>query len=285
MIYSALSIRIGKRTLCASVLASVALGFSSASVLSQDASEKEIQQYRKMIADPFANPAMLNVDRGENLWTTKRGKKNVSLETCDLGEGPGKLKGAYAKLPRYFDDTGKVMDVTQRVLYCMQTVQDLDTKDIIKRKFSPSNRASNSDMEDIVSFIASKSQGMRFSFPLKHLKEQEAYAIGEALFYRRASISDFSCATCHGEKGKRIRLQDLPQLNVPGKNVRETQAAYPAYRVSQSQVRTVQHRLYDCYRQMRMPKAGYASDGITALTLYMNKLAEGGKLTAPAIKR
>ena len=34
----------------------------------------------------------------------KRGAKNVSLEGCDLGEGPGKLDGAYAKLPRYFTD-------------------------------------------------------------------------------------------------------------------------------------------------------------------------------------
>jgi len=34
-----------------------------------------------------------------------------------------------------------------------------------------------------------------------------------------------------------------------------------------------------------MPRAGYASEGITALTLYMNKLAEGGTLAAPAIKR
>jgi len=285
MKHSNLSNRVGKRVLRASFLAAIALGFSGASVLAQDASEKEIQKYRKMIADPFANPAMLNVDRGEDLWTTKRGKKNVSLETCDLGEGPGKLEGAFAKLPRYFADTGKVMDTTQRVLHCMKTIQDLDTTDIVKRKFSPSNRASNSDMEDIVTFIASKSQGMKFSFPLKHPKEQEAYAIGEALFYKRASISDFSCATCHGEKGKRIRLQDLPQLNVPGKEVQATQAAYPAYRVSQGQVRTMQHRLYDCYRQMRMPRAGYASEGITALTLYMNTLAEGGTLAAPAIKR
>jgi sulfur-oxidizing protein SoxA len=265
--------------------AALALAFASPVAFGQDAIEKAIQKYRKMISDPLANPAFLNVDRGEELWGTKRGKKNVSLETCDLGEGPGVLKGAFAKLPRYFADADKVMDLEARLLYCMKTVQGLDTKDVVKRKFSPSKRASNSDMEDLTSFIAYKSNGMKFSFPLTHKQEKEAYAIGQALFYKRASISDFSCATCHGEKGKRIRLQDLPQLNVPGKEVQATQGAYPAYRVSQGQVRTMQHRLYDCYRQMRMPKAGYASDGITALTLYLNKTAEGGEITAPAIKR
>ena len=70
-----------------------------------DASEKEIERYRAMINDPMANPGYLAVDRGEALWALKRGAKNVSLEACDLGEGPGKLEGAYAKLPRFFKDS------------------------------------------------------------------------------------------------------------------------------------------------------------------------------------
>ncbi|MEZ5856033.1 MAG: sulfur oxidation c-type cytochrome SoxA, partial [Hyphomicrobiaceae bacterium] len=65
--------------------------------MAQDASEKEIERYRAMISDPFSNPGYLNVDRGEALWKQARGTKNVSLETCDLGEGPGKVEGAFAK--------------------------------------------------------------------------------------------------------------------------------------------------------------------------------------------
>lgn len=67
-----------------------------------DDAEKEIERYREMISDPMSNPGFLNVDRGEALWKLARGTKNVSLETCDVGEGAGKLEGAYAKLPRYF---------------------------------------------------------------------------------------------------------------------------------------------------------------------------------------
>ena len=68
-----------------------------------DASEKEIERYRQMLkADPWSNPAMLDVDRGEALWKTPRGPKGVSLEGCDLGKGPGVVKGAFAELPRYF---------------------------------------------------------------------------------------------------------------------------------------------------------------------------------------
>ena len=57
----------------------------------QDAeTEKGLEQYRKMLKDdPWANPAMLDVDRGEALWKAPRGPKNASLEQCDLGKNNG----------------------------------------------------------------------------------------------------------------------------------------------------------------------------------------------------
>jgi L-cysteine S-thiosulfotransferase len=252
-------------------------------VRAQDASEKEIERYRAMISDPMSNPGYLAVDRGEILWAEQRGSKNVSLEGCDLGLGAGKLEGAYAKLPRYFADAGKVMDLEQRLLWCMQTVQGLDTKDVVIRRFSGPGRAS--DMEDLVAYIANKSNGMKIEAQLSHPKEQEMAAVGEALFYRRGGVMDFACATCHGDAGKRIRLQGLPDLSKPGKDAQETMAGWPTYRVSQSALRTLQHRLWDCYRQQRWPVPEYGSDAITALTVYLNKQANGGEINVPSIKR
>lgn len=264
------------------VMVMLGLPHSGAHAQSADA-EKEIERYRAMINDPFANPAFLNVDRGELLWKRARGTKNVSLEGCDLGLGAGKVDGAYAKLPRHFADADKVMDLEQRLLWCMDKVQGLDIADVIKRRFS--GPGVQSDMEDLVGFIANKSSGMKIEAQVKHPKEQETAAIGEAMFFRRSSISDFSCATCHAEEGKRIRLQGLPNLAKAGKPAQETMGSWPTYRVSQSQMRTMQHRLWDCFRQMRMPAPDYASDGLTALTLYMNQQATGGELAVPSIKR
>ena len=245
--------------------------------------EKEIERYRAMINDPMSNPGYLNVDRGEALWAAARGTKNVSLQQCDLGEGPGKLEGAYARLPRYFKDADRVMDMEQRLLHCMQTVQGLDTADVIKRRFS--GPGVTSDMEDLVAFIANRSNGMKLATPQSHPKEQELYAIGEAMFYRRGGQWDFSCATCHGDDNRRIRLQALPNLSKAGKDAQATMGSWPTYRVSQSNLRTMQHRLWDCFRQMRWPAPDYGSDGVTALTVYLNKQAEGGEIQVPSIKR
>lgn len=260
-----------------------AVGTAAPAQQAADDSEKEIERYRAMINDPMANPAYLNVDRGEVLWKTPRGASNVSLQSCNLGEGPGKLEGAYARLPRYFADADRVMDLEQRLLWCMQNIQKLDTKDVLARRFGGPGRTS--DMEDLVAFVANKSNGMKIEPQLTHAKEQEMLGVGEAMFFRRSSISDFSCATCHSEDGKRIRLQGLPNLSKPGKVAQETMGTWPTYRVSQSQSRTMQHRLWDCYRQMRMPAPDYASDGLTALTVYLNKQAAGGEINVPSIKR
>jgi L-cysteine S-thiosulfotransferase len=263
-------------------LATLALLVSRATH-AQDAAEKEIERYRAMISDPMSNPGYLAVDRGEGLWQEQRGSKNVSLEGCDLGLGAGKLEGAFAKLPRYFADADRVMDLEQRLLWCMQSLQGLDTKDVVARRFSGPGKAS--DMEDLVAFIANKSNGMKIDVPLSHPKEQEAASVGEEMFYRRGGVNDFSCATCHGEEGKRIRLQGLPNFSKSGQAPRETMASWPTYRVSQSALRTMQHRLWDCYRQQRWPIPEYASDGITALTVFLQKQAAGGEINVPSIKR
>jgi sulfur-oxidizing protein SoxA len=272
---------IGAAVLAAAM--TLAAGHLTAQAPPQDDSEKEIERYRQMLSDPFSNPGFLAVDRGEVLWAEPRGAKKASLEACDLGEGPGKLEGAFAKLPRYFADADRVMDTEQRLLWCMDTLQGLDTKDVLARRFSGPGRAS--DLEDLTAFIANKSSGMKIEPQLSHPKEIEMAAVGEELFYRRGGVMDFSCATCHAEEGKRIRLQGLPNLSVAGATAQATMASWPTYRVSQSALRTMQHRLWDCYRQQRWPVPEYGSDSLTALTVFLQKQAAGGEIAVPSIKR
>jgi sulfur-oxidizing protein SoxA len=272
---------IGAAVLAAAM--TLAAGHLTAQAPPQDDSEKEIERYRQMLSDPFSNPGFLAVDRGEVLWAEPRGAKKASLEACDLGEGPGKLDGAFAKLPRYFADADRVMDTEQRLLWCMDKLQGLDTKDVLARRFSGPGRAS--DLEDLTAFIANKSSGMKIQPQLSHPKEIEMAAVGEELFYRRGGVMDFSCATCHAEEGKRIRLQGLPNLSVAGATAQATMASWPTYRVSQSALRTMQHRLWDCYRQQRWPVPEYGSDSLTALTVFLQKQAAGGEIAVPSIKR
>lgn len=249
--------------------------------LGQGSTADEIAKYREALQE--GNPAELWEARGEDLWKQRRGPRDASLERCDLGQGPGVVKAAYAHLPKYFADAGKVMDVEQRLIYCMGALQGIPEAEAAKNHFG-SGAEQRSMMEALVAWIAAESRGATIDVSIAHPKEREAYELGRQMFFYRAGPYDFACATCHGESGKRIRLQDLPDL-LAAKDAQRAYATWPGYRVSQGELRTMQHRLYDCYRQQRFPEAKYASDGITALTMFLAHNANGGRFDAPAIKR
>jgi len=248
------------------------LAIAAAPALAQDA-KKEIQRYQRMIAE--GSPAELYELEGEALW-----KK--SFEQCDLGQGAGVVKGAYARLPRYFKDADRVMDLETRLLHCMTVQQGRTSQDATRRLFGNDDRAS--EMEVLSAYVAGQSRGVRLAPGASHPKEKEAYELGRALFFHRAGAWDFSCASCHGEADKRIRMQDLPVLSKP-QFARPVMATWPAYRVSNSQFKTMQWRINDCYRQMRMPEPKFASEATVALNLFLTSTARGEPYRGPGTKR
>jgi sulfur-oxidizing protein SoxA len=240
----------------------------------------EIAKYRQQLQD--GNPAELWEARGEALWKEKRGPKKVSMEGCDLGKGPGVVKGAYAELPRYFADADRVMDLETRLVHCMTSQQGFSFADATRRPFGAGS--SRSDFEALAAWISSESRGVMMNVSLGHQKEREAYKLGEKMFFFRGGPHDFACATCHGETGKRIRLQDLPNLTEKA-GAQLGYTTWPAYRVSQGELRSFEWRLYDCFRQQRFPELKFTSDAAIALTTYLARNANGAAFNAPAIKR
>ncbi len=254
-------------------------GAFCASLPAQDA-KKEIQRYQQMIA--AGSPVELFELQGEELWKKPQGLKKVSLEQCDLGLGAGVVKGAYARLPRYFKDADRVMDLESRLLHCMMTLQGRTREEAALRVFGDDERPS--EMELLSAYLAGQSRGARMSPGTTHPREKQSYELGRRLFFHRAGAWDFSCASCHGEEGKRIRMQELPVLYRP-EYARPIMATWPAYRVSNSQFKTLQWRLNDCYRQMRMPEPNFASDSTVALTLFLTATGKGEPYHGPGTKR
>ncbi len=245
----------------------------------KSAAVQSIEEYRAMLAD--GNPAELFEAKGEDLWKKARGPKNASLEKCDLGQGPGVVKGAFVTLPRYFADTNRVQDLESRLLTCMETLQGLNVAEIAKTGFG---KGEQNNVTALATWIAAESRDMKFNLPQAHPQEKIAFEVGKRLFFQRGGPHDFSCASCHGGDNWRIRLQDLPNLTKnPGDGIGF--AAWPAYRVSNGQMWGMQQRLNDCYRQQRFPYPGFASDATVALGTYLGVNSQGSKSVAPALKR
>lgn len=263
------------------MLAVMAVVGLTAQAQAQDNTQAGIERYREMLQD--GNPAELVVARGEDLWKQKRGPKAVSLERCDLGKGPGVVKGAYVELPRYFADTDSVMDAEARLVHCQMTLQGFDRAALVRKPFSGTGQLAT-DNESLVAYVVDQSRGMTVNLPQRHPKEIESYQRGQKIFFFRGGPYDFSCASCHGEDDKRIRLQDLPNLLKP-KPAQRAFTTWPAYRVSQGALRTMQWRLHDCFRQQRFPELEFVSPASIDLITFLGVNANGGKMDSPAIKR
>ena len=259
----------------------VACAFGAGAAFAQQRSAvEEIERYRAALAD--GNPAELWEARGEALWKELRGPKKASLERCDLGLGPGVVKRAYTELPRYFADSGKVEDLESRLVTCMVALQGFTPAEAKKDPFGgPGKKV---PMDALVAYIASESRGMKMNVAASHPKEQEAYEIGRKIFYFRGGSHDFGCVTCHGADGARIRLQELPNLTRTS-DAQKAYTTWPAYRVSQGELRSFQWRLNDCFRQQRFPELEFASPASVALTMFLAKNANGGLFDAPSLKR
>ena len=247
----------------------------------QDKTLQEIERYRQMLQD--GNPAELVAARGEDLWKEKRGPRQASLEQCDLGLGPGVVRGAYARLPRYFADADQVMDFEARLVHCMATLQGFDRAAVTKKPFSGAGER-QTEIEALTAYVVEQSRGETIAVPQSNVKEKASYERGKTLFYMRAGPYDFACSTCHGVDNQRIRLQELPNFE-KAEPAQRAFATWPAYRVSQGALRTMQWRLNDCFRQARWPEPIFISQGTIDLITFLGVKANGGKMDSPAIKR
>ena len=244
------------------------------------AQQSQFADYQKKTAE--ASPVELFELVGEDLWKKKQGPRNASLEQCDLGKGPGVLKGAYAALPRYFKDVDRVMDAETRMLHCMMTLQGRDRVEALKRPFGNANQPS--EMEYLSAYVAGQSRGFKLSPGTTHPEEKESYELGKKLFTVRTGLWDFSCTSCHGTEGKRIRMSELPVLSDP-KAARPLMATWPAYRVSNSTFKTMQWRINNCYRQMRTPEPVFGSEVVNAMNMFLTVTAKGATYSGPGTKR
>ncbi len=272
------SARALSRSLMLLVLAGV-----SATVLLQPAFaqksevEKGIDKYRELVAD--GNPAELWEVEGEEIWKTPAGPKKATLESCDLGRGPGVVKGAYVSLPRYFKDANAVMDLETRLAHCMKTVQGIEAPTV-----SEYNKGDHKKIVALVTWIATQSKGMPVAVPQSHPEERRMYELGRQAFFYRAGPYDFACATCHNADDQRIRLQGLPNLT-QNEPAGKAFTSWPAYRVSNGQLWPMQQRINDCFRQQRFPEPIFGSEVTIALSTYMGVTGKGVASLAPTVKR
>jgi sulfur-oxidizing protein SoxA len=116
-------------------------------------------------------------------------------------------------------------------------------------------------------------------------EEKLSFINGKKFFWYRAGPYNFSCATCHAEDGKQIKISKLPNLSNSNGEKAWVAATWPAYPDSQGVVRTLEWRMNDCMRQQRIAEPKYLSQVVIDLETYMGVMAKGHKILTPSFKR
>jgi sulfur-oxidizing protein SoxA len=186
-------------------------------------------------------------------------------------------------MPRYFADADQVMDFEARLVHCMVTLQGFDRAAVTKSPYSGAGQRAT-DIETLTTYVVEQSRGVPIAVPQDHPKEKASFERGKHLFYMRSGPYDFACSTCHGVDNQRIRLQDLPNFEKP-EPAQRAFGQWPAYRVSQGALRTMQWRINDCFRQQRFPEPVFVSQATIDLITYLGVKANGGTMESPSIKR
>lgn len=220
---------------------------------------EEAMRQRQLYLETFGIlPGALFAAQGEELFHRK-GPSGKTLEECDFGLGKGVIEGVYARLPKYFPDTGRVQDLESRVYTCMQTVQGYRPEEI-KRD----------EVKAITTYIASKSSKARIQVKPTHPAELAMYTLGREIWYTRAGPRDMSCAVCHDtDAGHRVRLSPVrsPKQGLGNE--------WPAYRFEEDRLYTMEDRINFCYESIGIPAPRPYSEVHIALTMYM--LTEAAK--------
>lgn len=175
---------------------------------------------RQMQEDDIANPGMLWVAEGEQLWTRAEGRAGKSCADCHGAIG----SMADAGFPRRDRrDPARLINLELQVERCRA-----------ERMGAPPFGYESQGLLALTAAIRHQARGR----PAAIAYDAEAIEAGEREYRRRRGQLDLACSQCHVERvGKRLRDETLSQGQSNG---------FPAYRVRWQAVGSLHRRFQAC---------------------------------------
>jgi sulfur-oxidizing protein SoxA len=218
---------------------------------------------RALQADDFANPGMLWVARGGELWRAP-GANGKRCADCH-GEDAASMKGVAARHPRFDSTLGKLTDLFGRIDACRQRNQGGTA--LVRE---------SQDALALETFVAHQSRGM----PVAVSTDGSARATwekGRALYFTRVGQLGLACTHCHDARwGRTLLAEPISQGHPTG---------WPAYRLEWQALGSLQRRLRACFFGVRAEQPAYGSEDFLALELYLADRASGLAVESPGVRR
>ena len=244
--------------------------FVATFALAQGAADKRRSGYQdmgealqKMQDDDTANPGMLFVQLGEQLWGKSAGAANKSCADCH-GAATTSMKGVAARYPAIPKDAGKPVDLEGRINLCRTAHQQAEP-------FALESR----DLLSLEAYVARQSRGQPIA-PSSDPRLASFRDQGAEIYRRRQGQLNLSCAICHDDNaGKKLAGVTIPEAHPTG---------YPIYRLEWQTLGSLKRRLRNCLVGIRAEAYAYDAPEYVALEIYLMDRARGMVLEAPGVR-
>jgi len=242
--------------------------FAASFAMAQAGADKRRSGYQdmgaalqKMQDDDTANPGMLFVQLGQQLWAKPAGAANKACADC---HSVGDMKGVAARYPAMSKDGDKPIDLEGRIRLCRTANQQAEPL-----------ASESRELLSLAAFVANQSRGLPIIAgddpELKPFVEK-----GRALFMQREGQLNLACANCHDDNwDKRLAGSPVTQAHPTG---------YPLYRLEWQSLGSLERRLRSCITGVRAQGYDYGSPELVELELYLMSRARGMTMETPAVR-
>jgi sulfur-oxidizing protein SoxA len=222
------------------------------------------EELRTRQQDETANPGMLWVSEGEELWGRAEGNEGKSCASCHA-EAKASMRGVATRYPAVDPGAGKLIILELRINRCRTVHQN-----------APAFTYESEEMLALTAYVARQSTGLPMHVEIGQA-EMPYYEKGKAFFYQRQGQINLSCSQCHEDNlGRHLRGDIISSAVGTG---------YPAYRLEWQTLGSRHRRLRACSLGVRAILFPYGSDEYVNLELFLAKRAEGMPIETPAIRK
>ena len=214
--------------------------------------------------DPFANPGMLWVERGKELWEQREGHAQQSCASCHKNAAIS-MRGVSTHYPRFDSRRRKLINLEQQINRCRT-----------QRQHASPYAYESDQLLALTTFISFQSRDLPMRVKITG-PARRFFLAGRSFFMQRRGQLDLACSHCHDlNAGQRLRGDVISQGHVNG---------FPIYR-NLWQTLGSRHRMFAwCNSAIRAEPFALGSDTYVNLELYMAWRADGLAVESPAIRR
>lgn len=218
---------------------------------------------KAMQADDMANPGLLWVQDGADLWAKAPSSAKPACAGCH-GDAAASMRGVAARYPAFDEARNGPIDLQSRINQCRSERQ-------AAAPFPQESR----ELLALTAYVGFQSRGLAVA-PPEDGRLAPARERGQALFKDRMGQLGLSCAACHDDNhGRRLGAATIPQGHPTG---------YPLYRLEWQGLGSIHRRLRNCMTGMRAEPFAYGEPGFVDLELYLMSRAAPLPIETPAVR-